>query len=395
MLDLERARRDTPGCFGQIFLDSAGSSLPPAPVVDTVIGHLRREAEVGGYAAATERLDDLAAVKTSLGRLLGVPATSLALSDSASRAWTSFFYAVPLRPGDRILLSQAEYAANAVAALHRARATGATVEMIPSDPSGRIDVEALTGMLDERVRIVSVVHAPTNGGLVNPVREVADAAHAVGALVLLDACQSVGQLPVSVPELDVDALSGTGRKWLRGPRGTGFLHVRPRLITELEPAMLDLHSATWTAPGTYECAPDATRFEMWEADVAARLGLGAAVDYLLDLGMDAVADAIGYRAEHVRDGLDRIDGATVHDLGERRSGIVSFTVDGWEPVALRDALADRSVTVTVSHRSSTLFDMSARHLDAVVRASPHYFVSPADVDRFLAAVRDLTEDRVP
>ncbi|UYP19884.1 aminotransferase class V-fold PLP-dependent enzyme [Rhodococcus sp. Z13] len=389
MLDLQAARRDTPGCFDRVFLDSAGSSLPPTPVLETVIAHLRREAEVGGYVAADERLDDLAAVKTSLGRLFDVPASSIALTDSASRAWTSFFYAVPLLPGDRILLSQAEYAANAIAALQRAKTTGASVEVIPSDASGRIDVDALRGMLDERVKLVSVVHAPTNGGLVNPVREVADAAHAVGALVLLDACQSVGQLPVVVPELEVDALSGTGRKWLRGPRGTGFLYVRPRLITELEPAVLDLHGATWTAPEAYELAPDASRFELWETDVAGRLGLGAAVDYLLGLGVDAVTEAIAYRAGHLRDGLADIDGVTVHDLGVQRSGIVSFTVDGVDPVAVRDALAERSVTVTVSRRSSTLLDMSARELAAVVRASPHYFVSPADVDRFLAHVHDL------
>ncbi|MFD6895014.1 aminotransferase class V-fold PLP-dependent enzyme [Rhodococcus sp. NPDC060086] len=409
MLDVQQARRDTPGCFERVFLDSAGSSLPPTPVVDTVVAHLRREAEIGGYAAAAERLDDLAGVKTSLGRLFGVDASSVALSDSASRAWTSFFYAVPLEPGDRILLSQAEYAANAVAALQRARATGARVEVVPSDDTGRIDLEALHDLLDERVKLVSVVHAPTNGGLVNPVREVSDAAHAVGALVLLDACQSVGQLPVSVPELDVDALSGTGRKWLRGPRGTGFLHVRPRLIADLEPAAIDLHSATWTSPDTYELAPDASRFEMWEADVAARLGLGAAVDYLLDLGVDAVVEAIAYRAEHTRDGLGRIPGVTVHDRGAPLdghdrgapldghdrgaplSGIVSFTVDGMEPTAVRDALAAQSITVTVSSRSSTLLDMSQRKLDAVVRASPHYFVSPADVDRFLVAVRTLAQ----
>ena len=389
MLDLQAARRDTPGCFDRVFLDSAGSSLPPTPVLETMLAHLRREAEVGGYVAADERLDDLTAVKTSLGRLFDVPETSLALSDGASRAWTSFFYAVPLQPGDRILISQAEYAANAIAALQRAQATGATVEVVPSDPSGRIDVEALEGMLDERVRLVSVVHAPTNGGLVNPVREIADAAHAVGALVLLDACQSVGQLPVSVPELDVDALSGTGRKWLRGPRGTGFLYVRPRLVTELEPAVLDLHSASWTSADSYELAPDATRFEMWEAGVAARLGLGAAVDYLLDLGVDAVSEAVAYRAGHVRDGLAGIDGVTVTDLGEQRSGIVSFTVDGRDPQEVRDALAERSVTVTVSNRSSTLLDMTSRDLQSVVRASPHYFVSPADVDRFLASVHDI------
>ncbi|WP_048771940.1 aminotransferase class V-fold PLP-dependent enzyme [Rhodococcus ruber] len=389
MLDLQRARRDTPGCFDRVFLDSAGSSLPPTPVLETTVAHLRREAEVGGYVAAAERADDLAAVKTSIARLIGAEAPSIALVESATRAWASFFYPVPLRAGDRILLTRSEYASNAVSALQRARATGATVETMPTDALGRIDVDALTRTLDERVKLVSVVHAPTNGGLVNPVREVADAAHEVGALVLLDACQSVGQLPVTVPEFDVDALSATGRKWLRGPRGTGFLYVRPRLVTELEPAVLDLHSAQWTAPDEYRLAVDATRFELWETNVAARLGLGAAVDYLLDLGVDAVTEAVAYRAEHLREGLGRIPGVAVRDLGKEHSGIVSFTVDGWEPPRLREALAAEAITVTVSGRGSTLLEMSARRLESVVRASPHYFVSPADVDRFLAAVRSL------
>jgi cysteine desulfurase len=388
-LDLDRVRADTPGCRDKVFLDSAGSSLPPAPVLDAVLGHLRREAEVGGYRAAAERADDLAAVKASLGRLLGCGPETLALSDSATRAWTSFFYAVPLAAGDRVLLSGVEYASNAVAALQRAAATGARVEVVPSDDSGQVDLDALERTLDDRVRLVSLVHVPTNGGLVNPVREVADAAHRHGALVLLDACQSVGQLPLDVTELGVDALSGTGRKWLRGPRGTGFLHVRPELVPTLEPPAIDLHGASWEAPDRYRLAPDATRFELWESDVAGRLGLGAAADYLLDLGVAAVADAVRDRADRLRDGLARLPGVRVRDLGRRRCGIVSFTVDGVEPAAVRDALFERSVYVTVSGRASTLLDMDRRALPAVVRASPHCFVSPEQVDQAVAAVAAL------
>lgn len=387
MLSVDRLRADTPGCLDKVFLDSAGSSLPPAPVLDAVVGHLRREAEIGGYRAAAEA--DVDGVRRSLGTLLGCPASSVALSDSATRAWSSFFYAVPLRPGDRILLSGVEYHSNAIAALQRARATGATVEVVPSDPAGCVDVEALAAMLDERVRIVSLVHVPTNGGLVNPVRPVVDLAHAYGALVLLDACQSVGQLPVDVTALDVDALSGTGRKWLRAPRGTGFLYVRPELIPTLEPTVLDSHSAAWTGPASYEVAADATRFELWECSVADRLGLGAAVDYLLELGVPAVAAEVGARAGLLRAGLAELTGVTVRDLGREQCGIVSFTVDGVEPAAVRDALFASSVYVTVSLARSTLLDMSARALPAVVRASPHYFVSDDDITRAVTAVAAL------
>ncbi|MGB3369521.1 MAG: aminotransferase class V-fold PLP-dependent enzyme [Rhodococcus sp. (in: high G+C Gram-positive bacteria)] len=389
MFDLDRIRRDTPAAASAVFLDSAGSSLPPDPVVETAIAHLRREAVVGGYRAANERMADLAAVKSSIAKLIGAQASDIALSDSATRSWSDFFYSIPMVEGDRILLCEVEYASNAIAALQRAATVGAVVEFVPSDPSGQIDLNALERMLDDRVRVVSLVHAPTNGGLINPAREVAELAHLHGALVLLDACQSIGQVRVDVGELGVDALSATGRKWLRGPRGTGFLYLRPELAASLEPPALDLHSAQWVGKTEFQLAADVTRFEFWECDVAARLALGTAVDYLLDIGIDTAEDAVRERATYLRAQLRGVDGVTVHDLGERKSGIVSFTVDGKIPTDVRDALAARGITVTVSHRRSTLVDMNQRGLDAVIRASPHYFVTFGQLDEMVAALRSL------
>lgn len=391
MLDLAAIRADTAGLAnGQVFLDSAGSSLPPKIVLDTMIAHLHREAEIGGYRAANERLDDLAAVKTSIATLIGATPDTIALSDSASRSWADFAYSVPLHPGDRILISGADYASNAIAALQRAKHTGAVVERIPSDDTGRLDTDALADMLDERVRLVSLQHAPTNGGLVNPVAEATRIAHDAGALVLLDACQSTGQLPIDVVEFGVDAMSATGRKWLRGPRGTGFLYVRSELAQTMEPARLDLHSAAWVSPTEYRLAADASRFEFWECGVAARLGLGTAVDYLLAQGPGEVYAAVADRAEYLRKTLPELPGVTVRDLGTEHSGIVSFTAEGHDPEQLRDRLAEHAITVTVSHAGSTLLDMSERTLPAVLRASPHCFVSPADLDRFVATLAELT-----
>jgi len=389
MICEDQVRVDTPASLTTVFLDSAGSSIPPQPVVDMVVGHLRREAEVGGYRAMDERAADLAGVKSSIARLLGCAEGSVALADSATRAWGTAFYAVPLRPGDRVLLTGVEYASNAVAALQRAGATDASVEYVPSDGAGQLDLAALESMLDERVALVSLVHVPTNGGLINPVETVVKLAHRVGALVFLDACQSIGQLVVEPGMLGVDMLSATGRKWLRGPRGTGFLYLSPELVTRLEPPMIDLHGAAWESPHEYRLRPDATRFELWETDVAARLGLGAAVNYLLELGVPDVVAAVAERSVRLRRALAEIPNVRVRDLGYQQCGIVSFTVDGVAPSTVRDALAEQDITVTVSGRPSTLLDMTARNLTAVVRASPHYFVSLDQIDRAADAVAQL------
>ena len=390
MIDLAAERARTPGCLDQVFLDSAGSSLPPDRVVDAVIGHLRREAEVGGYRAAGERADDLAALPVALGRLLGCSGDLVALADSATRAWNQFVTALPWAPGDRVLICGNEYAANAIALLRRGQVDGCTIEVVPTSPTGPVDLDALDAMLDERVRLVSVVHVPTNSGQVAPVREIVERVHRVGALVVLDACQSVGQLVIDVDELGVDALSGAGRKWLRGPRGTGFLYVRRELLDTLEPTATDLRGATWTAPDAYELRSDAARFELWESDVAGRLGLKEAVDHLLELGPEAVERAVRHNAAELRTALADIPAVTIRDIGADLAGIVSFTVDGIEPGLVRDRLAEEQVTVTVSGVGSTRLDMTERRLPAVVRASPHYFVSPDDIGSAARAVAALT-----
>jgi len=378
--------RDTPAALDQVFLDSAGSSLPPTPVLAVQLDHLRREAEVGGYRAAAERADDLEAGYGVLAELLGADADEIAFSDSATRSWLGAFDAVPLAEGDRVLITEVEYAGNAVPLLRRAEETGATIETVPSDAHGQVDVAALRELLDERVKLVSVVHVPTNGGLVNPVAEIAAAAHEVGALVLLDACQSIGQFPVGLRDLGVDMLSGTGRKWLRGPRGTGVLAVRREVLPLLRPRLVDLRSGEWTSPTTYALREDARVFELWESSVAAKLGLVEAARYALGIGLETIEAEVGDRAKRLRAGLADLPGVRVRDLGERRCGLVTFTVDGVAAPEVRDRLAERGVTVTASFVSSTRIDMAKRGLDEVVRASPHYFVSPEQVDQAVAAV---------
>ncbi|CAM3509602.1 aminotransferase class V-fold PLP-dependent enzyme [Kibdelosporangium persicum] len=383
MIDLGAVRADTPGCHDLIFLDSAGSSLPPAPVLDEIQSHLRREAGIGGYRAAAERADDLEEGYSVFASLLGCEPHEVAFTDSATRSWLAAVDAMSLSPGDRVLVTEVEYHSNALGLLN----LGVKIEPIPSDASGAVDVAALRDMLDSDVRLVSLVHVPTNGGLVNPVKPVVEAAHAVGALVLLDACQSIGQLPIDAVELGVDVITGTGRKWLRGPRGTGVLVVRDQ--SGLRPRLIDGKAAVWEYPDRFSLAPGARGFELWEYGVAERLGLIAAARYALGLGMPEIAATVSENAALTRSALADVPGVTVHDLGREQCGIVSFAKAGRSAEEVRDRLWDKGIAVSVTYATSTQYDMTHRGIEALVRASPHYFVSPAQIAAFARALTDV------
>jgi len=277
-----------------------------------------------------------------------------------------------------------------VAYLQVAKRTGAIIEVVPSDASGEIDIGALERMLDERVKLIAITWIPTNGGLVNPAAAVGRIARAHRIPYLLDACQAVGQIAVDVEALGCDMLSATGRKFLRGPRGTGFLYVRRAMLERLEPPMIDHFAAPWVARDAYRLRDDARRFETWENNYAARLGLGVAVDYALDIGLGAIEARCRLLAGRLRSGLAAIPGVTVRDLGRSPSAIVSFTVEGQEARAVVRAAGAVGITIGVSDPSSTRLDAEARALPLLVRASPHYYNTEAEIDRLLECVSGLT-----
>jgi cysteine desulfurase / selenocysteine lyase len=269
-IDVERARGDTPGCGNVLHFNNAGSSLMPSQVLQAQIDYLNLEASIGGYEAVDRELERIEHVYDSAAALIGCSRHEIAIVENATRAWDMAFYSIPIRAGDRILTAKAEYASNFISYLQVAARSGATVEIIPNDEHGQVSIEALQAMLDDRVKLISVSHVPTNGGLVNPVAEIGSVARQAGVLFLVDACQSVGQMPVKVDDIGCDMLSTTSRKYLRGPRGCGFLYVRDSVIDRLEPPFLDLHAAELTGPDSYTIRSDARRFENWETNYAAK-----------------------------------------------------------------------------------------------------------------------------
>ena len=242
---------------------------------------------------------------------------------------------------------------------------------------------------DKRVKLISITHLPTNGGLINPAAEIGKIARDAGIPYLLDACQSAGQLPLDVRAIGCDMLSATGRKYLRGPRGTGFLYVRNSMLNKLEPPVLDLHSAKWTEPDRFEILPDARRFENWESYIAGKIGLGVAVDYALDIGLDAIAERIASLADSLRQRMSKISGVTIRDIGTKKSGIISFSVRDEDPNMVLSKLAVVGINISVSGAGSTLLDMQQRDIAIMNRLGVHYYNTETELDRFLECLAAL------
>jgi cysteine desulfurase/selenocysteine lyase len=395
-LDLDRLRADTPGCERVAHLNNAGAALPPLPVVEVVVDHLQLEANMGGYEAHDAAADSLEAAHASMARLLGVDPLDIALTQSDTESWSKAFWGLALGGwfggGGRVLVDRAAYNSHYLSLLQARDRFGITIEAISSTEDGSLDVDDLDRRLDSSVRLVTATHVGTHRGLINPVAEVGARTRNAGVPFFLDACQSAGQLEVDLGAIGCEAATGTGRKFLRGPRGTGWLFVTPEWAERMNPPGIDGTSALWLDENRYQLKDRAQRFEEFETSYAARLGLGAAVDYALAIGIPFIAERINGLAEGLRQALVEV-GGEVHDGGTRRSAIVTFTVPGHDTDAVQRSLTAAGINVSVTQAPWARLDMEARGLLSAVRASPHAYNSEAEILQLVEHVRNLVEDR--
>ena len=388
-LDIGRLRAETPGCAHVLHLNAAGSSLPSRRTLDATLDHLRLEAEIGGYEAADRARPVLDGFYPSIATLIGAEPGEIAYVENATRGWDLAFYSLDFKPGDRILTCVSEYSSNYISYLQVAKKTGAEIVVVPDDRHGQIDLAALERAIDKRTKLVSISHIPTQGGLVQPAEAVGKIVNDAGILYLLDACQSVGMMPIDVKKIGCDFLSATGRKYMRGPRGTGFLYARTRSTSQIEPIFLDNHAARWTGDDEYTVIGDAKRFENWERYFAGVIGLKVAADQANELGMPAIWARLRELADGLRERLKTVPGVTLADLGVTKGAIVTFAVAGKEHVALKQQLRDQGINVSVSTQFSSRLDLKGRGLKDVMRASVHVYNTDEELDRFVAALRPL------
>lgn len=386
-LDIGSLRAATPGVGHRVHLDNAGAALVTRRTLDRVVDHLRLEAEIGGYEAAAARVDELAAVRSSIAALLGGRPDEVAVTTGDTAAWAKAFWGFVhgggVRAGDTVVVDRVVYNSHHFAVLQAARRMELTVEVVGPGADGTLDLMALERVLEQTPALLTLTHVPTHSGAVAPVGEAGRLANAAGVPFFLDACQSVGQLPVDVGEIGCDVLTATGRKWLRGPRGTGLLWVRRGLVDRFDPPGIDTAAAEWTEPDRVELHPDARRFEEFEQPHAAVLGLGAAVDQLLELGIDAVSSRVTELAAHLRRTLEATPGVRTTDGVGPASGIVTFVHDDLRPAEVVDRAGSVGINVGRSRAPMAMLDLPVRGLDEVVRVSPHVYSTAAELDRFV------------
>jgi selenocysteine lyase/cysteine desulfurase len=385
--ELSHFRADTPGCAERIHLNNAGAALMPRPVLEAVRAHLDLEARIGGYEAAAARRDEIGAAYEAVAGLLGCAARNVAFMENATVAYAQVLSAVPFERGDVILTSRDDYVSNQLMFLSLARRCGAELVRAPTAPEGGVDVEALVALMDRRrPRLVALTHVPTNSGLVQPVEVVGRLCRERELLYLVDACQSVGQLPLHVDRIGCDFLSATSRKFLRGPRGSGFLYVSDRVLAAgFQPLFIDLHGATWTAADAYEVNPSASRFENWEFAYALLLGTGAAARYATRVRVERIAPRTAELGDRARRGLAAA-GLRVLDRGPTLCGIVTCVIPGHEAASFHAALEARGINTSVSTRPYALLDFLDKGVEWALRLSPHYYNTEEEVDLAVEAI---------
>lgn len=326
---------------------------------------------------------------SSIAHFIHAHPKEIAVVENATFAWQMAFHSIPFHEGDEILTANSSYATNFISYLKLKQEKGVIIKVVPDDEWGQIDIDQLEQNITDKTKLISIVHIPTNSGLINPVIAVGAVAKRYNIPFLLDACQSLGQVPVNVEEIQCDMLSATGRKYLRGPRGTGFLYVSDRILSSLTPPFLDLHGAQWTSRDSYQMRGDAKRFENFENNLAAKLGLGAAVSYAKELGIHKIAGQLSLIAEKLREELRNIPNVTVWDKGKQKGGIVTFSLEGISAEQIKSYLHAKKINVSIVYPSSALLDAIHRNLPPMIRASVHYFTTMEEVESLVKHIHLL------
>lgn len=381
--EISQFRAETPGVLHHLHFNSAGAALQPQAVVAAVIDYLEREAFTGGYRMEAEHTSVLnQGFYATAAQLLNADREEIAFAGSATHAWRTAFNGLQFSPGDEIITALPEYGSNYLAFLQAQEQFGVVLKVIPTAPNGAVDLQAMEQAISSRTRLIAITHVPSNSGLVQPTVAIGRLARAHGVLYLLDACQSLGQLPLDVAEIGCDLLTATGRKFLRGPRGTGLLYVRRSAWGKVRPTSLDIFSGHRSGEGAYAMRADARRYETYEANRALQIGMQVAMKYALQIGLERIQARVEMLADALRKALSALSGITVLDQGPQLSGIVTFIAAQKSAQEIADFMVQRQVNMAVAGEGAGYLYADTLPQKQVLRASIHYYNTLKEIAQF-------------
>lgn len=368
----------------------------PAPVTEAVNHYVAFEAATGGYEAQAAHAEGLTAFYTHAATLLNAQPRNIAFAYSATDAYARALSSIPFRTGDVILTTNDDYISNQTAFLSLQKRFGIRLVRANDLPTGGVDADHFISLARQlRPILLAVTHVPTNAGRIQPVETFGPVAREIGAWYLVDACQSVGQMPVDAAAIGADFMCATGRKFLRGPRGTGLLYVSDRVLdSDLEPLFIDMRGADWTTDDTYTPQPSAQRFEQWESAPALKLGLSAAIRYANQVGLQTIETRNRHLRERIRAGLADLRGLRLLDEGNRLASLLLFTLpDHQTPDAVMARLKQHRINFSMSYTNFALIDWQRKGVEWAVRFSPHYYNTDDEIDATLGVMRDFLSVR--
>lgn len=386
-LNIEQLRDETPGTQSVIHFNNAGCSLPTKETVDVITEYLQMEAVTGGYELKEKYQTILDQFYKEAAQLINTSEDEIAITANASDSFNKAIYAIPFQKGDIVLASEVEYGNSYINFLKLKEEKGIEIQIIPSDEYGNLLLEKLEAMISPQVKLIAITHIPTNSGLITDAESIGAIAKKHNILYILDACQSVGHIPVDVEKIQCDFLTATSRKYLRGPRGLGFLYVKKAILKKLKPMSLDMVTAHWENADSYQLDLNIKMFEQWEKPYALVLGFSKAIAYLNQLGIENTWKRIQELSSYLRDNLKKIEGVTVRDIGTNQCGIVTFNIGSIPPEDVVKALLQNKINTSVSARFSTVLDMDKRGLSAVNRASLQYYNTKEEIDVFVEFIK--------
>lgn len=390
-LEIQAFRAETAGTADRIHLNNAGASLPPDVVVRTMVDFLQEEAIYGGYETEAKYRKQLDYTHVLIAQLINANVDEIALVENASAAWEIAFNGLHFQPGDEVIVSEMEYVSNVLSLLNAQKLYGIVIRKIASDAYGVFPLHELEMAITSKTKLIAVTHVPSTAGNVLPAAAIGEIARKHNIVYLLDACQSAGQIPLDVQAIGCDMLAVTGRKYLRGPRGCGFLYVRKQMLEKLRLSYFDGRTVTSINEQGFIVRPDARRFEWYEKNPAVILGLQKAVEYALNIGVERIWQRVEYLATFFRQQMQEMVNIEIHDMGDVLCGIVTFSVVNVPAAEVREKLAAKNINVHIGKAPSTLYYMNRRGLDGIVRASVHYYNTEDEIRLVCKELQAITK----